>query len=368
MTTSFVDACVETVAGSAQRVQKHAGGRIKAKRLLRALAGKKRVLVTTHMHPDPDALASITAMRHLLRAKLTDAQVDLAVKGQIGGGINEAFTRFVKLDALPWDENLNLADFDAIVLLDVQPNFAYSPLPPEITPTAVIDHHGSRGRRPKWAFCDIRRDVGSTCSIVFSYFMDLEVPIPAELGATLLYGVESDLAGAAAVPASLDNMALSSLTLLADPNLINQMRYVDLPRSYYAAYACGLSNAMWYDSAVITHLGEIDSLEKPAVIADFLLRFDQVTWALVTAVHGGKLILSLRTQAKDRSAGDAMKRLVRRLGEGGGHRAKAGGFVPLENSSDAEVERNRKTLRRRLLRMLHVRESRGQRLVPKSEC
>lgn len=366
MSTSFVDACVETTAGSAQRVQKHSGGRAKARRLLRALAGKQRVLVTTHMHPDPDALASIIAMRHLLRQCLpTGTKVELAVKGQIGGGINEAFTRYVKLDALPWDQTLNLGDFDAVVLLDVQPNFAYSPLPPEVVPTAVIDHHRSRGRRPKWAFCDIRGDVGSVCSIVFSYFMELDVAIPPDLAATLLYGVESDLAGIAGIPASLDNMAVSSLTLLADPNLVNQMRFVDLPRSYYVAYAAGLASAMWYDNAVIAHVGEIDSMEKPAVIADFLLRFDQAQWALVTATHGKRLILSLRSQEKDRSAGDAMKHLLRRLGEGGGHRAKAGGFILLETGSEAEVERHRKTLRRRLLRMLKVREARGQRLVPK---
>lgn len=364
MTTAFVDSCVETVAGSATRVQKHARGRPKAKRLIRALSGKNRILVTTHMNPDPDALASIIAMRHLLRARLPDAKVELAIRGQIGGGINEAFTRYVKLDALPW-ESVNFAEFDAVVLLDVQPNFAYSPLPPEVTPTAVIDHHRSRGRRPQWAFADIRPDVGSTCSIVFSYFMELETPIPPDLAATLLYGVESDLAGAAAVPASLDNMALSSLMLLADQHLIYQMRYVDLPRSYYAAYATGLGSAMWYDSCVIAHLGEIDSLEKPAVIADFLLRFDQVAWALVTAVHNRRLVLSLRTQARDRSAGDVMKRLLRQIGEGGGHRAKAGGFVPLENGSETEVERHRKTLRRRLLRILGVGESRGQRLIPR---
>jgi nanoRNase/pAp phosphatase (c-di-AMP/oligoRNAs hydrolase) len=122
---------------------------------------------------------------------------------------------------------------------------------------------------------------------------------------------------------------------------------------------------MWYDTCLVAHLGEIDSLEKPAVIADFLLRFDQAQWALVTAVHNHRLVLSLRTQARDRSAGDVMKRLLRGIGEGGGHRAKAGGFVPLENGSETEIERHRKTLRRRLLRILHIGEGRGQRLVPR---
>src|SRR6478672_11569895 len=104
--------------------------------------------------------------------------------------------------------------------------------------------------------------------------MEMEVVIPEGLAATLLYAIESDLAGAAGMPTELDNMALSSLTLRADNHRLYQMRYVDLPQNYYFSYAAGLSSAIYYDKAMLSHIDEIDSLEKPAVIADFLLRFD----------------------------------------------------------------------------------------------
>jgi hypothetical protein len=110
-------------------------------------------------------------------------------------------------------------------------------------------------------------------------------------------------------------------------------------------------------------LDEIDSLEKPAVMADFLLRFDPVSWSLVSAVHDGRLLLSLRTSSPQ-SAGQIMRRLVRGIGEGGGHRTKAGGYVKLENGTPTEIERMRTTLRRRLLRALKIKMSRGQRLIP----
>src|SRR6202000_288059 len=127
-------------------------------------------------------------------------------------------------------------------------------------------------------------------SIVFSYFMELEVPIPGDLSASLLYAIESDLAGAAGTPTDLDNLALSSLTLSADTRRLYQMRYVDLPQSYYVCYAAGLNSAVFYDNAMTAHIDEVDSMEKPAVIADFLLRFDKVTWCLVTATHENRLI------------------------------------------------------------------------------
>jgi nanoRNase/pAp phosphatase (c-di-AMP/oligoRNAs hydrolase) len=198
--------------------------------------------------------------------------------------------------------------------------------------------------------------------------MELEVPLKPDLAATLLFAIESDLAGAAGTPGELDNLALSSLTLLADPRKLYQMRYVDLPQSYYVTFAEGLANAVYYDHAIVSHLEHIDSLEKPAVVADMVLRFDKVNWALVTAVHEGKLVLSIRTSSSKMTAADMARRLLRKIGEGGGHRTKAGGFVKLETESPAEVERWREVLRRRYLRALRIKGAKPQRLVPKLEA
>ncbi|MBC8108862.1 MAG: DHH family phosphoesterase, partial [Anaerolineae bacterium] len=300
--TAFVESCVQTAAGKAAAVDRKARGKPRARKLLRLLADKKKILVTTHIHPDPDALASSLALCTLLRSRLKDATIDMSIKGQIGGGINDAFTRHTPLSVVPWNDSA-LKDYDAIILLDAQPTFAYSPLPAGLVPTAVIDHHTSRGRKLKCSFCDIRPEVGATSSIIFSYFMELEEKISPELGATLIFAIESDLAGAAGTPATLDQMALSSLTLIADTHKLYQMRYVDLPQSYYQAYATALSTATYFDQAMISHLGTIDSLEKPAVLADFLLRFDKVQWSLTTAVHESRLAISLRTNNPKLSAG-----------------------------------------------------------------
>ena len=368
--TAFVESCVETVAGSAVAVERRARGRPRAGRLLELLAGKKNILITTHQHPDPDALASGFAMCQLLGTKLKGAKVGMSIKGRIGGGINEMFVRLSNLKLLPWDDAM-LKDFDAIVLLDTQPMFAFSPLPGGVHPLAVIDHHRGKSRKPlsDCEFCDIRTDVGATSSIVFSYFMELEVPIKGDLAATLLYAIETDLAGAAGTPGELDQVALSSLTLLADNRKLYQMRYVDLSQGYFVAYANGLANAAYWENgtggAVLSHLESIDSMEQPAVIADFLLRFDKVQWALVTAVHENKLVLSIRTSNTSKlSAADMARRVLRTIGEGGGHRTKAGGFIRLETGSAAEVERIREMLRRRYLRALGIKGQRGQKLVP----
>jgi nanoRNase/pAp phosphatase (c-di-AMP/oligoRNAs hydrolase) len=363
--TAFVESCLETVAGSAVAAELKSRGRPRAKRLLRLLGDKRNILITTHLHPDPDALGSSQGLLQLLRRSLPRAKVSMSIKGKIAGGLNTTFAKLSDLDLVPWDDE-KLGEYDAFILLDTQPVSAYSPLPKSIEPTAVIDHHRGRHSNPHCPFCDIRTDVGATSSIIFSYFMELEEPISPALGATLLFAIESDLAGAAGAPADLDNIALSSLTLLADTRRLYQMRYVDLPQNYYTSYAAALNNAMYYENAIMSHIDTIESLEKPAVMADFLLRFDAVQWSLVTAIHENKLILSLRTSSKTLSAVDVIRKLTHNLGEGGGHRLKAGGYIPLTNGSPTEITRLRDVLKRRYLRFLKIRNTRGQRLVPKS--
>lgn len=375
--TSFVESCIETVSDSAHAVERRSRGRPRAAKLVKQLSGKRRILVTTHIHPDPDALASAQGLTALLKAKLPEAKVEMAIKGQIAGGINTAFAKHAGLDLVPWDESLMRKDggtaveggYDAIVLLDCQPSFSYNPVPESVTITSVIDHHRSvKGKKPHCSFCDIRTDVGATSSIVFSYFMELEVPIPPLLGASLLYAIESDLAGAAGTPGELDNIALAGLTLIADAKTLYKMRYVKLSQSYYAVFAEGLASAVVYDSAVVSHLTAIDSLEKPAVLADTLLRYDKAEWSMVTARHDGRVVVSLRTSGGSPAAADVMQKLMRGMGEGGGHRAKAGGSVKLASSSEddqvREVERVRTKLRQRLVRAIGMGKARGMRLIP----
>jgi hypothetical protein len=59
-----------------------------------------------------------------------------------------------------------------------------------------------------------------------------------------------------------------------------------------------------------------------------------------------------------------MRKLLRKIGEGGGHRTKAGGFVKLQTSTPEEVERLRKILWRRYLRAVGIKPARGQSLIP----
>lgn len=348
--TGFVESFVTTISDTATRVAERSRARPSVRKLLRVLATKRNILVTTHVYPDPDAIASAHALAYLLRSKLPKATITAAAKGTNQCGINAGFSQLAGADVVEWDD-AKFASYDAVVLLDAQANFSTSPLPAGVVPTAVIDHHKSRGRRQKLGFSDIRPDVGASASIVFSYLSEMKVPILPNLAAMLLYGIETDLAGVAGHPGELDNMAISNLTLLADTRRLYQMRYTSLPAEFYVNFGRGISEAQYAGKVLGTYLGEVDSPAMPAVVADFLLRFEGISWVLVAAVHRERIVLSLRTNDPKISAGEMMRKLTRHLGEGGGHRTKAGGTIPLCNRTGTEMERLRRLLRRRLLKL-----------------
>lgn len=349
--TTFVESFVSTIADTATKVARKSRAHPGARKLLKALANKKRVLVTTHMYPDPDAIASATAMAYLLRSKLPkDVEIVASIKGLNNSGLNAAFASLAQANFTDWDD-AKLNEFDAIVMLDVQPGFSTSPLPPGVLPTAVVDHHRSRSRGPTIPFRDVRVDVGASSSIVFSYLREMSLEINPVLAATLLYGIETDLAGAAGHPGELDNVAMSNLTLIADTRRLYQMRYTELPADFYVNFSRGIQEAQYAGKLLYTSLGPVDSPAMPAIVADFLLRFAGITWVLVGATHEGRMILSLRTSEPKVSAGEMMRKLVCRIGEGGGHRTKAGGMIPLTNGTPTEIDRIRTRLRRRLLKL-----------------
>ena len=339
----------------------------RAHRLVRLLAGRHNILITTHEHPDPDALAACIGMREFLSQLLPQAEVTVSFKGRIGGGLNSIFAQYSGHHAEAWDASA-LPVHDAIVLVDCQPSFSHSPLPAGINATAVVDHHPTvRGKSYSAAFIDVRRNVGASCSIVYGYFHEMGMTVPRDVSALMLFGIESDLAGVAGVPGKLDNLAVSNLFLSADARAYHEIRYVDLPRSYYISFYRALQNAVLYGRAMTSFLGEVDSPEQPAVMADMLLRSEGVDWVLAAGVHEGSLLLSLRTFKPERPAGKIMTRLVRRLGEGGGHPTKAGGSIRLTTGSDEEIRRHLELVRRRLLRSLRIKGERAIPLVPDTE-
>lgn len=334
----------------------------------RFLAGLKEmasVSFISHVHPDPDSLGSMMGLAHLVETCL-GKRTRLTRDGHISRAENRAMVELLDLELVPI-EKISWHDAEALVMVDSQPNTGRHNLDPDVPLYGVIDHHDTPGDLDGVPFVDVRRTLGATCSIVTSYLMEQEIAIPPDLATGLLYGIETEIGGYPREASPLDDSALLMLYPLADKDLLARIRNARLPQSHFECMVQALQSSFIYDRLIVSWVNELPQPDLAAEVVDFLIRFEEVDWAVCAGVYKDKLILSVRTASEKGKAGEMLKQVVGKMGKAGGHDRRAGGTIPLLSNSASAVEMIRGELRNRLLRALRIDECRGQRLVSRKE-
>jgi nanoRNase/pAp phosphatase (c-di-AMP/oligoRNAs hydrolase) len=154
---------------------------------------------------------------------------------------------------------------------------------------------------------------------------------------------------------------------LADKDLLAQIRNARLPQSYFECILQALQSSFIYDRLIISWVNELYQPELAAEVVDFLIRFEEVDWAVCAGVFQDQLILSARAAKRGARAGEVLRQVVGKLGRAGGHDRRAGGTISLDSIAPSAIEEMQGEFRRRLLKALHIEECRGQRLVPLKE-
>jgi len=264
-------------------------------------------------------------------------------------------------------ESVTWSPGEAVVMVDSQPNTGRHNLPADTALYAVIDHHDTPGDLADVPFIDVRRTLGATCSLVTSYLMEQTIELPARLATGLLYGIETELSGYPREASSLDDSALLYLYPLANKDLLARIRNARLPQKYFETILQALQSSFIYDRLIISWVNELPQPELAAEVVDFLIRFEEVDYAVCGGVYEDKMILSVRAAVEEARAGEMLRRVVGDLGRAGGHDRRAGGTVFLPSTAASAVEQVQGELRRRLLKALRIDECRGQRLVKRKD-
>lgn len=330
-------------------------------RFLAGLEAFSSVVFVSHVNPDPDSLGSMLGLAHLVETKL-GKRTRTTRDGMIGRAENRAFAELLDLDLIPVDE-LSWEQGTAIVMVDSQPNTGRHTFEPDMPLYAVIDHHDTPGDLDDVPFVDVRSGLGATCSLVTSYLMEQEVALPTRVATALFYGIETEMCGYPREASPLDDGALLYLYPLADKDLVAQIRNARLPQSYFECILQAMQSSFIYDRLIISWVNELPQPELAAEIVDFLIRFEDIDYAVCAGVHDEQMVLSLRTALRGSRAGELLRQVVGKLGRAGGHDRRAGGTIPLPSIAPSAVEDLQAELRRRLLKALHIEECRGHRLV-----
>ncbi len=335
--------------------------RNRSERLLSILTPFRRVVIVSHVNPDPDSLASMLGLKALIESCQRGKPVILTVEGMIARAENRAMVELIHIPLAPV-ETVNVDPETGVIMVDSQPHTGRR-LSEAAAPHVVIDHHETGGNLNGVLFHDIRTHMGATSTMVTGYLMEQRVLVAPELATALLYGIESETSGYPREASTLDDGALVWLFPRADKDLLARIQNPKLPQSHFATFQNALSNAFLYRDLVFSWCGEVSQPDIIAEIADFFIRFDQVNWALAVGVFEGVLKLSLRAAILGGRAGEVLRDVVNGLGSAGGHDKRAGGQIPLEDGEFAKIDPVLRSVRHRLLDQLHIDEQQGRRLL-----
>jgi nanoRNase/pAp phosphatase (c-di-AMP/oligoRNAs hydrolase) len=304
--------------------------------LLSAVEGNAEVLIIPHNDPDPDAIASAVALRHLLHETL-DVEGHIVYRGIIGRAENKALLHYLErpLTQLRFTQPCPPLP---TVLVDTQPGAGNNAMSAQCKLAVVIDHHPLRQETTQATYHDVRPGIGATSTMVTEYLRAATIDLPDWLATALFYGIKTDTMGLSRGICETDVDAYFFLQPQIDVQALVQIERARVPPQYFQSMVGALQAARTHGPVVVSYLGIMHYPGLAAEMADLLLRLEGIEWVICLGAFGDELILSVRN-SEEAGADRVVQGIVRDRGTAGGHGAMAGGQVPLQDSDPAPIAR-----------------------------
>ncbi|MCL5094105.1 MAG: DHH family phosphoesterase [Patescibacteria group bacterium] len=150
------------------------------------------ILITTHMAPDGDAIASLLVMFAFLKEKYPTKRLEMAITGEVkqkwSGFLN--FQQIIAVSDIA--EKINFADL--VIILDANQSLTITRDPRVLEENkekiVVIDHHQKTGE--KFGLSWVKNDQGPTAQVIYYLFYEDQPKIKKEIAELLYMGISSD--------------------------------------------------------------------------------------------------------------------------------------------------------------------------------
>jgi len=207
--------------------------------------------------------------------------------------------RQLKIVAIPLAEE-GASQYDIIALVDSQPQFFtdFKLFRCDI----VIDHHPII-KKHKVGLADIRPNYLSTSSIMTEYLKVAGIALTRNLASALFYGIKTDTRHFMGDLSRGDIEAVKWLRRKADRYIVNQIEFSQFTSESLDYFSIALVRRRFINGVMFTHLGPVPFFDICVQVADFLIRVENVAWALVTGVVAETLVIVFRNDGIKKDAG-----------------------------------------------------------------
>lgn len=335
--------------------------RKKVNELLALAEGSTKALIMPHDYADPDAIAAALAMQYLLLKKVKIPSI-ISFAGVVGREENRVFCSCLDVAITPIHE-VNIDEYDFIVLVDCQPGTGNNSLPEGKVADAVVDHHPREGMLEGVKFVDIREECGSSSTILTEYLRTSRLRVNKYLATALFYGLKTDVMNVGRQSSLLDVKAFSHLFPLIDEEKLRLIEKAKLPPEYFKKLKEAIEGAGTYDDVIVSDLGDVKNPGMVGELADMFLRLNGVTTALCFGGYDSKLLMSIRTSTPTIDAGKIIRFAVGERGTAGGHSTMAGGQISLLKETKKEQKEHIKAVLGRIFQRLGIAGKRKNRII-----
>lgn len=291
------------------------------------------ILIVIHDNPDPDAIASATALSVI--ARTLGFKTQIVYGGEITHHENRAFVNLLGVELRKISRgSYELRRYPFIALVDCQPNGNLTILDQSDYEKikVLIDHHQIlqhlQELLPEDAFLDIRPEVYSSSAILAEYLRMLNISVNHILGTALFYGVYIDTKKFSKL-SHVDLKAIEFLAEKVDYELLDKIEHPDISTETAEILAKAIMNRRIYKNVVISNVGFITNRDAIAESADFLLRLEGITTVLVFGIVDDRIEISARTRDVRVNIGAVLREAFGDIGSGGGHAQSGGARIPL---------------------------------------
>lgn len=308
--------------GAVKTDMRLARARVRVRRLREVVGESSRALILLQDDPDPDGIASGLALRTLLGRNRST--MPMASFGRVTRPENIAMLDVLDIEIREIRPE-DLAQWDRVVMVDVQPPHLRRPLP---RVDVVIDHHPAQTSYDA-RYIDVRNHYGATATILLEYLRAEGIKVNERLATAMLYAIRTDTLLLDRPVTDADVEAFTYLYARANINWIRRIERPALPRETLVSFAEGLRSARIEDRVLFSHLGPVRREDIVPQLADFCLQVEGVDWSAVSGVFEDELIISVRNVGFVQKAGTAVKAAFTEFGSAGGHRSMAKAVLPL---------------------------------------
>lgn len=281
-----------------------------------------QIVIQAHDNPDADAVGSGFALYSYFKSKGKSARLVYSGRNVITKSNMKLMIS--ELD-IPIEYVTGLTPPELLITVDCQHGES-NVTRFEAENVAIIDHHDTGLKSGE--LCEIRSELVSCATLCYSMLKadGYDVNENTKVATALYYGLYMDSKQMSEISHPLD---LDMIELLQyDRDLITRLKYAnyDLTEMFKAGSAISSSQFVPEYDVLIAKSEPCDP-NILGVISDFVIQVDSVNVCVVYNELGDGYKLSVRTSTPEVAANDFVEYITRDIGNGGGHRDKAGGYI-----------------------------------------